>query len=371
MGAGASYNSCPILNRLSEIMIRVAEMELTKTTSSGDPDMPYKFDDSEISNLPEDNKVKILWYIGYFGKKGILYNTVDTYARKLELTKDITQLDLLKMCISVFFDLWENFQETRYISLSTQIFNDFSYKSIDHRYKSLFSILLDNKNENIELNKYVKFISWNYDLQLESAFRLFLADNVVENFDDLNSKYFRFKGDNDRLIENNLFHLNGHRGFYSDFSFEDIKKQTVESNSESTIENYWEKIEGLFESTMAQKSNFNKHVKYAWEHNLGSDWFKNIGEILSETEILVVIGYSFPPFNRGIDQFLFSKLNPKKIKKIVYQDPNANKEIIENLFINPVPFEKKIVIESKNINQFYLPNEYFIAQRPLNTVSIR
>ncbi len=114
---------------------------------------------------------------------------------------------------------------------------------------------------------------------------------------------------------------------------------------------------------MAQTANFNKYVKYAWEHDLNSDWFQQISTVMKETEILVVIGYSFPPFNREIDQELFSKLNPNKIKKIVYQDPSANKQIIKNLFKTPGSFENKIEIETGNLNQFYLPNEHFITQK--------
>jgi hypothetical protein len=368
MCAGASYYSCPILNKLSEVMIKVAETELTETTSTGSKKMIYSFSDEELSSLPDGNREKILWYIGYFGKKGILFNTIDTYARKLELTKDIYKLDILKMCISVFFDLWENFHESRYsFILRNEDFkkNNSSYISIDNRYKSLFSILLQEKDGDIELNKNIKFISWNYDLQLESAFRLFLADNKVNGFEELNSKYFRFKRDNKDLRLNNIFHLNGHRGFYSNFNFSNLKESTIEPEASSTIENYWNSIEDLFYSTEAQNSNFNQYIRYAWEkeqHNFESSWFKEIIRVLSETEILVVIGYSFPPFNREIDQFLFSKLDCKKVKKIVYQDPNANSQIIKNIFVSPDNFENKIVIENKNLKQFHLPNEYFIAQ---------
>ncbi len=364
LGAGASFNSIPILNRLSEIMIDVAKMELREITSIGERNISYKFNPEELNTLPDDNRIKILWYIGFFGKKGILFNTIDTYARKLELTKDLMLLDTLKMCISVFFDLWENFHEIRYSSL--KINDNSNYISIDSRYKSIFSILLQNNKDKIELNKDVKFITWNYDLQLESTFRLFLEDNKVDNFDDLNSKYFQFKEDNDNLSDNSVFHLNGHRGFRSHFNFNTLKKSSIEPNTKSTIEGYWKSIDGLFDFTMAQHSNFNPFIKYAWEHNSDSEWFKNIAQILEDTEILVIVGYSFPPFNRGIDQFLFSKLNYNKIKKIVYQDPNAKKQIIKNLFINPNPFENKIEIENNYLDQFYFPNEYFIKQNPTN-----
>lgn len=365
LGAGASFNSIPILNRLSEIMIDVAKFELAQRDEFyGENPNTYNFDDDELSVLPEGNREKILWYIGYFGKKGNLFNTIDTYARKLELTKDITKLDILKMCISVFFDLWENYHESRYRTLVNSNSNNSPYMPIDNRYKSLFSILLQNDGDNIILDENIKFISWNYDLQLESTFKLFLEENTVNGFDELNSNFIKFKENIDKPEDNNIFHLNGHRGFHSHFSFYNQESKTVEPNTESTIDDYWDSIDGLFDSTMAQDSNFNQYIKYAWEHDLNNKWIKKISEVLKNTEILVIIGYSFPPFNREIDQFLFSQLDTRKIKKIIYQSPTANKKIIENLFVNPIVYENKIEIERDNLDQFYLPNEYFIVQKP-------
>ena len=367
LGAGASYHAYPILDKQAQMMIQLARMELQKTGSYGEAIMPYEFKEEEKDTLPNVNRIKILWHIGYFGKKAILFNTIDTYARKLELTGDITELDLLKMSVSVFFDLWSNFYESRYqfplFKNPDDKIKEKKYDWIDSRYKSLFSILLEKGREKIYFNESIKFVTWNYDLQLESTFRLFQGEDKVKSFEDLNTNYFMFKGDNNLLQQNNVFHLNGHHGFYSDFSFSNLKKQTIETGSNNSIDDYWKKTEGLFDSTMAQTANFNKYVKYAWEHDLNSDWFQQISTVMKETEILVVIGYSFPPFNREIDQELFSKLNPNKIKKIVYQDPSANKQIIKNLFKTPGSFENKIEIETGNLNQFYLPNEHFITQK--------
>ncbi len=366
LGAGASYYAYPILDKQAEMMIELASIELVEKDMYGDVIMQYKFKEEEKDALPDDNRIKILWHIGYFGKKAILFNTIDTYARKLELTGDITELDLLKMSVSVFFDLWSNFYETRYrFPLFEKTDNQYEkkYDWIDSRYKSLFFLFLEKGSEKIYFNESIKFVTWNYDLQLESTFRLFQGEDKVESFEDLNTNYFMFKGDNNLIQQNNVFHLNGHHGFYSDFSFSNLKKQTIETGSNNSIDNYWKKTEGLFDSTMAQTANFNKYVKYAWEHDLNSDWFQQISTVMKETEILVVIGYSFPPFNREIDQELFSKLDPSKIKKIVYQDPNANEQIIKNLFKFPRRFDDKIEIEKGNLNQFHLPNEHFITQK--------
>lgn len=136
------------------------------------------------------------------------------------------------------------------------------------------------------------------------------------------------------------------------------------NNYEQSYEDYWENVDFLFEATQRNQIKFDVFVKYAWEHDLDSDWFKGVVKVMAETEVLVIIGYSFPPFNREIDQHLFSKLNFDVLKKIVYQDPNANKEIIENLFEFPAKLKDKIIIEKEkeNMKQFHIPNQHFITQ---------
>ena len=62
---------------------------------------------------------------------------------------------------------------------------------------------------------------------------------------------------------------------------------------------------------------FDNYIKYSWEHS-NDDFSNKVHSVLSETEILVIIGYSFPAFNRRIDQNMFDSLVPDKIKKIVY-----------------------------------------------------
>ena len=114
LGAGASYNSCPILEKQAEMMIKVAEFEIKKytakrTSTGGTTSITYDFTLEEKNKLKEDNQLQILWHIGYYGNKAKEYNTIDTYARKLFLNDETTELNLLKMSVSVFFDIWENF----------------------------------------------------------------------------------------------------------------------------------------------------------------------------------------------------------------------------------------------------------------------
>lgn len=373
LGAGASYNACPILEKQAEMMIAVANEEIRNSTNKSDgyggaTSEVYEYLNHEIEKVTDENKIQVLWYIGYFGKKAIEYNTIDTYARKLFLNDELDELNLLKMSVSVFFDLWENFYETRYRHFSNEEYSllenkniqskNIAYKKIDDRYKSLFSVLLDkSKNGKIELNKDFKFITWNYDLQLETTFKTFLKDG--NNFDNTTlDELFKFKeSKNDNLV-NDIFHLNGHRGFYN-------IKDGIAENRFNGFDEYWKNNEYLYRAVINKDTDFNNYIKYAWEHNLDDTHFKKIANVINQTQVLVIIGYSFPAFNRFIDQFLFLQLNPDKIKKIIYQDPNGNEQLIKNLFEFPQVINGKLQVlnDAKSLRQFYLPNEFFISQK--------
>jgi hypothetical protein len=80
------------------------------------------------------------------------------------------------------------------------------------------------------------------------------------------------------------------------------------------------------------------------------------------TDILVVIGYTFPLFNRTIDNALISKM--PRLTKIYIQDkyPVAIQNTMQNAFERlQEPFhENKFRVEfslSNSLNQFVLPFE--------------
>lgn len=228
LGAGASYFACPILEMQAEMMIKLSKFELDNYTLDGANTLYINFDkDDNPEKFINDNKFQILWHIGYFGKKAQEYNTIDTYARKLYLNNEFKELNLLKMSVSVFFDLWENFYEERYkilsipnrdlLDLVEEPKRSLIFEKIDKRYKSLFSVLIEKNENSIELNSNFNFISWNYDLQLEEAFKLFLGDKFDKSYKSIND-LLAFKNYNDY---NNIYHLNGYRGFF------DTKKRKI------------------------------------------------------------------------------------------------------------------------------------------------
>lgn len=84
--------------------------------------------------------------------------------------------------------------------------------------------------------------------------------------------------------------------------------------------------------------------------------------IMESTEILVIIGYSFPFFNRVADRYILEPFleHKNKTRKIYFQDPNPDayhnfcgKFNIED----DDEFSKLTVTPITNVDEFHLPFE--------------
>jgi hypothetical protein len=333
LGAGASYNSVPIWKEQGNSMIFVANKLQSKLNSLID-------DLFEIPN--KDNISEFVQRLKEFGEKAIEFGSIDIYAKRLYLIEDFQNLKKLKHCISVYFDLWENFY-----------FSDFTkpdgtyYNYIDKRYYSLLSLLLEKgKNRVPVINENVNFITWNYDLQLENSLDSFLSEKSID-YTHLNS-IFNFFGDDPS--KQRIVHLNGFRGVF------DYENKIVENFQYKNLIDEKKYFESLSENLKDfRKISYQKTIKYAWES--ASESVSLAKDILEKTNILVIIGYSFPAFNRLIDTDLFSAFKKNKNRRVVYQDPYANDEILELFFNGIQPKHKKVL---KDVTQFYIPEELMV-----------
>lgn len=339
LGAGASYNSLPIWEKQGASMTEVSN---------------HIFSILRSDNLKEDSKTAILFenktltefaeQLSEFGRLAVEYGSIDIYARRLHLLGDNKQLSDLKYCISVYFDLWEKFF---YKGQKIDV-NSF-YQKVDKRYYSLLSILLDKNGRAPKLNNAVSIISWNYDLQVEMAYASFLPDKY-NSLETINTG-LKFKDD---IYSNNpldIIHLNGYRG---EFKSGDKTYPIVEDKYSDTIENY---LYGLLENASqfraSDNPNYNECIKYAWESNSKS--IEQAKKVMEETDILIIIGYSFPSFNRHVDSELINSFQQNSYYKIVYQDPNISEDIVDSIFKNPKDVELKTEIDTR---QFYIPHEF-------------
>ena len=148
-------------------------------------------------------------------------------------------------------------------------------------------------------------------------------------------------------------HLNGLAGIYRDPK-ENKMKHLYRDNFEKARNTEKLLKEKLFFMSATEDSTTENsdYFSYAWENDQTSiGAIENAQRILKETEVLVIIGYSFPTFNDAIDKSLFNVLKSNKLNKVYYQDPNSSVELLNSRFgINP-----KNIIIVKNVNQFVLP----------------
>ena len=97
-------------------------------------------------------------------------------------------------------------------------------------------------------------------------------------------------------------------------------------------------------------------MSFAWEHQTESPFFNHLKAAVKNTEILVVIGYSFPFFNRDIDKLILKEFMGSSLKKVYFQAPDAEDLRERFLAINDRIDPTNLVLR-KDIKQFTLPNE--------------
>lgn len=338
LGAGASFHSCPIWKEQGAKMIDLAKSVHPNAT----------FAETEKNTYPND-LAGMFWNMGHHGIKANEFNTIDTYAKKLYLNESWNQLNDLKTSISMFFTIWQSINEKK-LKIYDQNTNRF--KVIDQRYISLLATCLEKSSNKSrpKLNDNVRFVTWNYDLQLEAAYKLFCIDIEWGNID----KGFSFMPDENNSTKNLcVCHLNGFHGYYgTGKSFNHILDITEGLSLNKIIE----AIEFVPTSVKNKQISFAPYINYAWEKDspLAKIAREQARKFFAVTDILIIIGYSFPSFNREIDKDLLDSCKDH-VQKIIFQDPNGSAEYLSEAFDID---KKKIEIITDNMHQFILPSVF-------------
>lgn len=325
LGAGASANCIPVVNGMAEDMD-----ELVKQL---DGYYPAGMNSSNNEFTERENFTKIFQILKNLNSICLSHFSIDTYAKKLYLTSN-SQFERLKLDLSLYFTL------KQIVTLP------------DKRYDNFFSSVLATKRK---LPSNIKIISWNYDFQVEKSFfefnnnldldscQLVLGVNCPKNHRD----YDDFKG------KFNVLKLNGsakikttsHDGFLVSMIDRTVKRQ---------VHDVVNKYLGILEKGVEYKC----ELKFAWENENYESLFKKAEQDLSSIEVLVIIGYSFPFFNREVDKELFAKMS--RLKKIYIQDMNPEniKETMDEFVkFNIQSFNTIEVVYKRNLAQFVFPKE--------------
>lgn len=342
-GAGASYHACPIWKEQGEKMVELAQNFLKRDS----------FPTFEHPNGLKNNTELLVYEIGYFGEKAIKYGTIDTYAKKLSLNpNDSKELQHLKLAVSAFFTVWHLTNDYNFKSRKASKEQDGKFLEIDQRYISLLAAIVEGKNGyDIKIKENIKFVTWNYDFQIEQAFKVFLGNDI--SWDSL-SDNLSFRQGQENL---QVCHLNGYHGFYNIIQNqnEPIKEGSLLDRTDlKSIKDILDSIDFAYIENSRKNITFSGHINYAWENNPIAESTRNSAmKIFSETDILVIIGYSFPNFNKEIDKILFRKL--KDSTTIYFQDPNASKDYLKHLITAK---DVKVEYLKDKLDSFHLPYEF-------------
>ena len=337
LGAGASHDAIPIVGELEKAFGELKSW-INYTNSTNRLQRYRSVETKETYAL-----LNALLDTAIFNAK--LYGTIDTFAKKLTIGKNEQDLAMLKAALSYFFSVW---QEINFKRINLKSVRENQFKDIDSRYLGLLTNYL-NSEEKIKLDDDVKFLSWNYDTQLERALAVITDKSVNSVLDGFGIYPFK------KETAPNIIHLNGIAGLYSEKGVVHslLKEESPLGNSERNVV-LKERI-NFIKAVENREVDVNEYFSFAWENNPTSrQAIEHAEKIMTNTEILVIIGYSFPTFNDQVDKRLIGAAKKSdRLKMVYYQDPNASKEVLNARFGIE---EKKIKIIQKT-NQFVLPLE--------------
>lgn len=254
----------------------------------------------------------------------IKHATIDTFAKKLFLTGKVEEYNKLKKLLAIYF-------------IIEQVIN-----KPDSRYDTFLANIL---TPNLEIPDRIKILTWNYDSQFEIAFNEYKKTIITPRDIGCYSLH-----DNEITKSPAIFKINGTASFNN-------------WNSLANFRSNYKLNKTILDKIMYAYKENDSLLSFAWEtSNRKKDdlpTIKTAVEHIKEVKTLVVIGYTFPFFNRLVDKAIIGSLN--NLKKIYIQDPKANEvaQSIDAVLVShqKPPINQLSIIPITNCDQFYLPPE--------------
>lgn len=262
--------------------------------------------------------------------------TIDTYAKKLVLQERKIELEHLERLLTFYF-------------VVEQVLG-----IPDSRYDTFLANVLENLQQ---FPDNIKVISWNYDSQFEIAFYEYEKKNRLKIGSKLSSENQPY----------DILKLNGSATFqgpdylpaYILQRKEDMKKighKNLYGDADVKMENILPDLVLLYhlyvgEATLEREHKTN--LSFAFDYNQLSDvMLHRANQIIEKTDVLVIIGYTFPFFNRETDRKVLDFLDPDT--EIYIQDRNPERVKQSFLAVCPNVKEHKIHLV-RDVDQFFLP----------------
>jgi hypothetical protein len=205
----------------------------------------------------------------------------------------------------------------------------------------------------------IRILNWNYDSQIQTAAEIFRNEKFFKTMGASTHKpplinYFPVLGWNMNQNRNDIqmVHLNGIAGYYFDTTQNLILSHGLNEKPKNMDE--------LLTRLSYQSDRRHDLLTFAWEidteasHYLSKrlDYAK---QMIAGTDILVVIGYSFPFFNRQVDSVIFETLKASnRFKKVFFQDPFKSGDFLKNQFSLSDEIDVRHIDSKDN---YYIPTE--------------
>jgi len=327
-GAGASAQALPTIKGLPErikfVKNYIEEKYIYEEEDTLDPTKkaPFKKNDAKDYLLMGLDKLYDFSHN---------HSTIDTYAKKLRINSNSNEINELCFFLALYFNI-----EQKIVG-------------VDPRYDTFLISIIDSNPYKFPEN--LKFLNWNYDLQMEIAHGRLSG----RNNHDISYSLFNTEGTDLKKNKFSSVKINGSCNFKGRFSdllplingilMSECLKDDLDfalSYGYLQIKNRQRVYEG------------NININFAWYQT--GEFINKMSELHNETEILVVIGYSFPFFNREIDRNIIR--NMANLKKIYIQD--LVPENVKSRFLSILPDWKKRdikIIPVNDVTEFFLPPE--------------
>lgn len=349
LGAGASAGKRSEMNTILEGLPCVNEITKRLDHYINKIQQAEFLEENQVDRFPsfglnsledwENAKQNLLTSLEFLHKACQCNATIDTYAKKMVLQEKKSELEYLERLLTFYFILEQVIGEP------------------DTRYDTFLANILQSRQH---FPSNIKVLSWNYDSQLEIAYNEYDKDNKLNIGSKLSSKYQPF----------DILKLNGSATFqgaepvsvYRHTIKEKIKKYGQKDIYDDIVVGpvkcilydivyLYQLYVGEIESSRENNTN----LSFAFDFNKPSDiLFCRADEIVAATDVLVIIGYTFPFFNREIDRRILSKLKPDV--KIYIQDKHPNR-IKQNFKAVKNSISDEQIELKEDTDQFFLPPE--------------
>ncbi|MDB5256801.1 MAG: hypothetical protein JWM14_1496 [Chitinophagaceae bacterium] len=345
LGAGASAKSLPTVAGLPDA---IHAMKATVNNKS----KVFVYDKS-ITGQEAAYLAQVIDELEYLYTISGTEQTIDSYAKTLYLRGGSNkELNRLKIILSIYFTLEQ------------------AYSPVDVRYRSFFQKILTRENDQLKLPANVNILSWNYDYQMELALSNIASYEQAKDLDDFINVYprsgtskltpgfslFKLNGSACSFSNDNGFERNILRASYKDVRIDGkISHLHINDSDERVL---YKRIAQYYESYL--KGAY-PSMHFAWENDPLAATTRTFAKMATAnfTQVLVVIGYSFPDFNDQIDRSILPSM--KGLEKIYIQDPS---DYVAERFQEIVPplklknaYHDLVPVQKTNTDSFFIPSD--------------